>query len=489
MRGPPYVQGSPHLSNSPGFHDPSQDLARRRRDPRRRRRPRNRSVSLPEWNLADLYPAMDAPEIKRDLDRGETECIEFEKAYKGRLADIAAERRRRPHAGRGGAALRGDRGRARPADLLCGAALRRQHHRSRHRQVLWRHAGAHHRGLAASVVLHARPEPPRRRRAGEGDGRSGARPLPALDRGHPQGQAVPARGPRRAAVPREVGDRLLRLQPAVRRDHGGAALQDRRQVAAARADAQPDAGRRPEEAQGRGRGAGQDLQGEPAAVHARHQHARQGQGDFRPLARLRRRRAIAPSRQPRRARGGGRAGVVGARGLSAAVAPLLRAEGEVVRQEAIAALGPQRAAAAGARCAPSPGRRRARHGADRLRRVLAEDGVDRRALLQRPLDRRAGAAGKIARRLRASDRAVGAPLCAAELPGQAARRDDARPRARPRRAPGAGRAERPADGADAADARRDRERVRRDADLQEAARPRPPTRSSARPCSPPRSRT
>ena len=52
-----------------------------------------------------------------------------------------------------------------------------------------------------------------------------------------------------------------------------------------------------------------------------------------------------------------------------------------------------------------------RDGADRLRRVLAEDGVDRRALLQEPLDRRAGAAGKIARRLRASDRAVGASLC------------------------------------------------------------------------------
>src|SRR3954467_3856488 len=52
--------------------------------------------SLPEWNLADLYPAMDAPEIKRDLDRGETECIEFEKAYKGRLAEIAAA----PDAGR-----------------------------------------------------------------------------------------------------------------------------------------------------------------------------------------------------------------------------------------------------------------------------------------------------------------------------------------------------------------------------------------------------
>jgi len=46
--------------------------------------------SLPEWNLADLYRAMDAPEVKRDLDRGEAECVAFENAYKGRLADIAA---------------------------------------------------------------------------------------------------------------------------------------------------------------------------------------------------------------------------------------------------------------------------------------------------------------------------------------------------------------------------------------------------------------
>jgi oligoendopeptidase F len=45
---------------------------------------------LPEWNLADLYPAMDAPSLKQDLDRGETECIEFEKAYKGKLAAIVS---------------------------------------------------------------------------------------------------------------------------------------------------------------------------------------------------------------------------------------------------------------------------------------------------------------------------------------------------------------------------------------------------------------
>jgi hypothetical protein len=86
------------------------------------------------------------------------------------------------------------------------------------------------------------------------------------------------------------------------------------------------------------------------------------------------------------------------------------------------------------------------------------------------LDRRAGAARQGAGRVRASDRAVGASLCDAELSGQAARRDDARARARPRRASGAGGAAGRADGADAADARRDRERVRRDADLPRAAR-------------------
>ena len=103
---------------------------------------------------------------------------------------------------------------------------------------------------------------------------------------------------------------------------------------------------------------------------------------------------------------------------------------------------------------------------------------------EKQLDRRAGAARQGARRLRAPDRALGAPLRAAQLPGQAARRDDARARARPRRAPGAGRRPGRADGLDAADARRDRLGVRRDADLPLAARAhhRPPrTQGHARP--------
>jgi oligoendopeptidase F len=46
--------------------------------------------ALPEWNLADLYSSIDAPEFRADLDRSETESVAFEKAYKGRLSELAA---------------------------------------------------------------------------------------------------------------------------------------------------------------------------------------------------------------------------------------------------------------------------------------------------------------------------------------------------------------------------------------------------------------
>jgi oligoendopeptidase F len=45
--------------------------------------------SLPEWNLADLYAGLGDPAIKRDLDRADAECIGFEAAYKGKLAELA----------------------------------------------------------------------------------------------------------------------------------------------------------------------------------------------------------------------------------------------------------------------------------------------------------------------------------------------------------------------------------------------------------------
>ena len=45
---------------------------------------------LPEWNLADLYSAMDAPELKRDLEKAAADSIAFESTWKGKLAAEAA---------------------------------------------------------------------------------------------------------------------------------------------------------------------------------------------------------------------------------------------------------------------------------------------------------------------------------------------------------------------------------------------------------------
>ncbi len=44
---------------------------------------------LPEWNLADLYPAPDSPELKSALARSESDSAAFEDRYKGKLAELA----------------------------------------------------------------------------------------------------------------------------------------------------------------------------------------------------------------------------------------------------------------------------------------------------------------------------------------------------------------------------------------------------------------
>ena len=47
--------------------------------------------SLPEWNLADLYPAMDSPEFTRDLARAESEAHQFADDFRGKLAPLLSE--------------------------------------------------------------------------------------------------------------------------------------------------------------------------------------------------------------------------------------------------------------------------------------------------------------------------------------------------------------------------------------------------------------
>jgi oligoendopeptidase F len=46
--------------------------------------------ALPEWNLSDLYPGLDSPQIKRDLEQADSDCAAFEQEFKGHLASLAA---------------------------------------------------------------------------------------------------------------------------------------------------------------------------------------------------------------------------------------------------------------------------------------------------------------------------------------------------------------------------------------------------------------
>src|SRR5215468_9414679 len=57
-----------------------------------RRKPEKPSKlgKLPEWDLTDLYPGLDSPQIRSDLEQGDRDCEAFEQRFKGRLAALAA---------------------------------------------------------------------------------------------------------------------------------------------------------------------------------------------------------------------------------------------------------------------------------------------------------------------------------------------------------------------------------------------------------------
>ncbi len=358
------------------------------------------------------------------------------------------------------------------------------------RQVLRRHAGAHHRRLAASAVLHARTQPHRRCRA-----RCRHDAIPR--------SAITGRGSRTCARRSPISSRTgssscstRSRSPAIRPGTGNMTRPSR--ACASRSAASSSsielALNLLQDADGKKRKA--------AALAL----AKTFKENLRPFTLIT--NTLAKDKEISD-RWRGFKDVADARHLSNRVEPeVVEALVAAVRaaypklshryyalkakwfgKKTAALLGPQRAAAQGRAahdpldatrappCSPPMAR-------SRRRWRKSPTASSRSNWIDAPVRARQAAG-----RLRASDRAVGASLCAAQLPGQAARRDDARARARPRRASGAGGAQRPADGADAADAGRDRERVRRDAHLQEAAGRRPPTRSSARPCSPPRSRT
>jgi len=82
-----------HPAGGPAGQSSQLVMPRQVRRPSARRAAKPRSASrlgaLPEWNLADLYAGIDDPQVKRDLDRADTESLAFEEAYKGKLAALA----------------------------------------------------------------------------------------------------------------------------------------------------------------------------------------------------------------------------------------------------------------------------------------------------------------------------------------------------------------------------------------------------------------
>jgi oligoendopeptidase F len=47
---------------------------------------------LPDWDLTQLYPAVDSPAFLADLERSEEECKAFASTYRGRLAELVSEK-------------------------------------------------------------------------------------------------------------------------------------------------------------------------------------------------------------------------------------------------------------------------------------------------------------------------------------------------------------------------------------------------------------
>src|SRR5215468_4631136 len=58
--------------------------------PKESRNPKGGIGALPEWDLSDLYSALDSPEIASDLARSDARCVAFEERYKGKLAALAS---------------------------------------------------------------------------------------------------------------------------------------------------------------------------------------------------------------------------------------------------------------------------------------------------------------------------------------------------------------------------------------------------------------
>ena len=423
--------------------------------------------ALPRWDLADLYPGSGSPELARDLKAAEDGAKSFQTSYQGKLAAL-------PGATLGRAVAEYERLQETLGRIMSYAGLVYAADQSepRERPLFPEHAGEGQRHLDPAAVLHPRAQPPRRLPRSP---RSSRRRNWRVTRPGCATCAPSARISFRDEIEKLLHEKYVAgrvgLDAAVRRDHGRPALPRRRQGShQRRGAASPVRARMPQPRKAAAKSLGEVFGEQRAALRPCHQHARQGQGDRGSLAR-------ASSGRSRRATS---ANFVEDEVVDALISAV---------REAYPALSHRyyrlKAKWFGVdqlpywdRNAPLPEEddrlvpwnEAQRIVLDAYRRLLAGLARCGQALLRPSLDRRAGAAGQVARA------PSPIPPCRSAHPylllnylGQHPRRDDARARAGPRRASGAGGAPRRAHVRHAADARRDRLGLRRDADFPGAA--------------------
>ncbi len=262
--------------------------------------------SLPEWNLADLYPGRDSPELKRDLAAVEADANAFRERYQGKLATLSG-------AALGAAIATYERldetlGRIISYASLVHAGDMSDPEIGRFYQTMQEKVNA-----VGTIVLFFTLELNRieDEALDEKLKRTELAHYAPWLRDRRAFAAASARRRSRAAAAREVGVGPRRLDPALRRDDGRSALSARRQGADQRGGAPPALRSRFRDPREGGKEPRRGARQECPPVLPHHQYARQGQGDRGPLARLPAPDLVAQPREFRRGRGRRRADLGG----------------------------------------------------------------------------------------------------------------------------------------------------------------------------------